>query len=980
MAKCKPLPHFPTSSLAHFPLSSMNIRKALPTYILLFFIPAVFGLFLYLRILHIDKAHEIEDIKFKLSEEAVDFIAQANPVDYFQPHFQKLAEQLFPYIEGRVSNNGQMLTNQDVSNAIASLSQQLQENVRCALFNGDGELLNPQDLLDYEVRFYSFAWKAIHRFPDGDYVGRRADQALILGRDFNNEQMQGFSERCLPTSSLGKNGVFYFKDANTRTNGIIIFVEYKHTNLELIQAKIKDCATNERPIILYDRENQKRLTDTFGYNEYTYEQTNTEEFIEGFLSENLVWKGFKSDDYKLLFGEKLKNSAQSASNIYIGIFVFIIVLTLATVFFFKNISVAQGMHISIRYKLIFIFIIAVYMPTLGIWVLSKTSLHDHRLAIENEVKKGMLDILSKLDQEYDNSLKEAHNCFLEFDKYVKSFKGKAAPNEVEIEAKLKEIVGKERIITDVFNWVDARAIDLKLIYTTSNSESQNRLEKIGRYLSAICVQKYLPDRFTRAGVKLNQSDILVGNLMENPIVGFSSVFERPREYTYQAFEGSSIYWWWDFIPDDDNPFALFIANSAGRYLSRTYFKSQLKKRFTFENTNLQIADFYYTGQEFIPDTVWKYPDVMDLINASAISKTVETQTVNYENNQYLCLCYPGSKMQENYLLCMYPTTEIDYKIEKVRSTIYTVMILLLVISILTGLLLSKTFITPVNELDRGLNALRKRETETKININSKDELGQLGTAFNQMMADIKDMLLAGAIQQCLIPTGKYKLEGYDCQVYNQMATDVGGDYADIFQLPNDRVLIVIGDVTGHGVSSALLTAMVKASVFRFAQKDTPLTEIATKTSNMIFDLLNKQKLMTFSAVTLDTNTGEMAICNAGHPLPMIHTTKGKLRTPTQNALPLGVSKKRCRYKSESEVLNPGETLLLYTDGFPEAENANGEEYTYEKFQEFVTNQEITNAENFKNQLVEEFKKHHGDAELADDVTFIILRRLRSESL
>ena len=66
--------------------------------------------------------------------------------------------------------------------------------------------------------------------------------------------------------------------------------------------------------------------------------------------------------------------------------------------------------------------------------------------------------------------------------------------------------------------------------------------------------------------------------------------------------------------------------------------------------------------------------------------------------------------------------------------------ILLVISIFTALLLAKTFIIPVNELDKGLIALRKRDTETRINIENNDELGQLGTAFNQMMAEIKDML------------------------------------------------------------------------------------------------------------------------------------------------------------------------------------------------------------------------------------------------
>ena len=303
------------------------------------------------------------------------------------------------------------------------------------------------------------------------------------------------------------------------------------------------------------------------------------------------------------------------------------------------------------------------------------------------------------------------------------------------------------------------------------------------------------------------------------------------------------------------------------------------------------------------------------------------------------------------------------------------MILLLIISVFTGLLLSKTFIAPVKELNKGLEALKKRETDTKIQIENKDELGHLGNAFNQMMEEIKDMLLAGAVQQCLIPTGKYKIEGYDCIVYNQMATDVGGDYADIFDLPENRILIVIGDVTGHGVSSSLLTAMVKASVFRFANKNASLNEIVTKTSNMICDLLKKKKLMTFCAIILDKNTGEMAICNAGHPYPMIKAKEnGVLRTPCKTSLPMGLSKKRCKYTSESEVLNPGETLFLYTDGFPEADNDKGEEYGYNKFTELIRNYNMNSSEELKNYLLEVLKQYHGERELADDVTFIILKR------
>ncbi|MBR4329622.1 MAG: SpoIIE family protein phosphatase, partial [Candidatus Riflebacteria bacterium] len=659
-----------------------------------------------------------------------------------------------------------------------------------------------------------------------------------------------------------------------------------------------------------------------------------------------------------------------------AIVVALIILIISSVFFFKNISNKEGMYISIRYKLIYLFALAVYMPTLSLWVLSYTSLNDYRIAIENNIKKEMQDILNNIDLGFLKTKEDIKNSFLELDSYLRGFSGKAPPTADDVYWRLKKIVGGDNVrLNKRFNWIDVRNIDQTQIYTTNSEESNERIGKICRVISILCLERYCPERLTYANVKPNQSDILVGNLFENPVVGLSSVIERPHQLVYQNIDGEGAYWWWNYFTDKNNPVAFYIGNAHGRFVVVDYFKTLLKNRYTIGNTQLRIVNMHFGTQKFVPEDAEKNPDLLKLINVANLNMTVESSTVDYNNSKYLCLCMPGSNLKECFSLCMYPISEIDYQIDKVRSAIRTTMILMIIISVFTGLLLAKNFITPVNELNRGLEALRKRDTSTTINIENQDELGNLGNAFNQMMSDIKDMLLAGAVQQCLIPSGKYKMEGYDCLVYNQMAADVGGDYADIFELPNDRYLIVIGDVTGHGVSSSLLTAMVKASIFRFANKDTPLNEIATNTSNMVFDLLEKRKLMTFCAITLDKHTGELAICNAGHPYPIIKAKEtGVIRKPTKTSLPLGVSKKRCRYTSEPEVLNPEETLFIYTDGFPEAENDKGEEFTYEKFEELISNSVINSAEEFKDQLLTVFKQHHGEKELADDVTFIILRR------
>ena len=119
----------------------------------------------------------------------------------------------------------------------------------------------------------------------------------------------------------------------------------------------------------------------------------TDKFINGFVEDDMVWKGFNADDYKLLAGQRIENPNKYKDSFNKAILIFLLTITIATIFFFKNIANIGGMHISIRYKLVFIFALAVYMPALSLWVLSYTSIHDRRTAIENDTKKGMLEVL-----------------------------------------------------------------------------------------------------------------------------------------------------------------------------------------------------------------------------------------------------------------------------------------------------------------------------------------------------------------------------------------------------------------------------------------------------------------------------------------------------------------------------------------------------------------------------------------------------------
>lgn len=948
-----------------------SYNKVLPSYLLLIFMPCLFGLLFYYFILCIDKNHEIDNIKSHLSEKASDFMAKSTAVDYFKPHFDNLYKNILPIIAYRKRYPKYQ---EDITKVISSFNNNLNEDLRCAVFDRNCNLLNPNNLYDYESRFFTYAWKKIHRITNTNYEKKSEDQYQIIGRDFNDELLTDRSEACIPVSSLGKSGVLYFKNANFGTNGILVYVVYKKTNIELIEARIKDFATKENPILLFDIKNEKCRTPEFNFYNLPYSKTETDEFIKGYIEDNKVWKGFITEDYKLLFGQPL-NRNKYFKKFLIAIVIDFLIFIIASAFFFKNLSNNRGIFISIRYKLVFIFALAIYLPTIFLWTLSYISLDDYRLAIENKTQKSILDILNKIDLGYKKNEENIKNMYLELDNYLKNFIVKKEPTSSEVKQKLQEIVGLNNSLNETFNWIDIRNIAQKQIYTSHDKKDHDKFTQMSRVISLLCLEKYCPERLHYAGIKPNKTDIFVGNILENPIVGFSSLFQRPRELVSLNFEGVEIYWWWNYFSDPSNPVAFYMCNASTKFVNIKYLNSIKTNRYTLDNVNLKIISYIYESQSFIPEISNNKKELLDIINVSHINNKVESAQMNYDGKRDLVLCVPGSHLKECYLLGLYPISYIDNKINDLRSDIYTLIIILLIVSVLTGSLLARSFILPVNELNKGLKALTNRETEITVSIENRDELGDLGNAFNQMMIEIKDLLLAGAVQQCLIPTGKYKIEGYECFVYNRMADDLGGDYADIFELPEDKLLIVIGDVTGHGISSSLLTTMVKASIFRFAQKNLILDELITKISDMIYELLKKKKLMTFTAISLDKATGEINICNAGHPFPIIkEKTPGKYRIPTQTSLPMGASKRRCKYTLEKEILNPEETLIMYTDGFPEAENTEGKEYGYERFKDFVSKTKINSAEDLKNQLLEEFGRYHGEASLTDDLTFIVLRR------
>jgi serine phosphatase RsbU (regulator of sigma subunit) len=191
----------------------------------------------------------------------------------------------------------------------------------------------------------------------------------------------------------------------------------------------------------------------------------------------------------------------------------------------------------------------------------------------------------------------------------------------------------------------------------------------------------------------------------------------------------------------------------------------------------------------------------------------------------------------------------------------------------------------------------------------------------------RDLELAHKVQRGLLPAAPPQLPGYYFFDFYEPANQVGGDYYDYIELPNRRLAVVLGDVSGKGVSAALLMAKLSGEV-RYCLASEPSPAAAVSRINASFSGSGWQdRFVTFVLALLDVEKNELTLVNAGHMPPLLRYGRGKVEPigADQAGLPLGVDA-TFQYEQYTRSLMPGDFLTLFTDGISEAMNGAGELY------------------------------------------------------
>jgi len=235
----------------------------------------------------------------------------------------------------------------------------------------------------------------------------------------------------------------------------------------------------------------------------------------------------------------------------------------------------------------------------------------------------------------------------------------------------------------------------------------------------------------------------------------------------------------------------------------------------------------------------------------------------------------------------------------------------------------------------------------------------------------QELRVARVIQETLLPKELPELAGLQVSAHWQPAREVSGDFYDFLEFPDGRLGVVIADVTDKGVPAALVMATTRTIIRATAERIVSPGEVLQRTNDLLNPDIPRNMFVTCLYIVIDPSTGKLWFANAGHNLPYKSTGNGMIELRA-TGMPLGLLP-GMKYEEKEAILEPGESLLLYSDGLVEAHNPNGDMYGFPRLKQFVVEHPV--YVDTIGLLVNDLVSFTGPTwEQEDDVTLVLINR------
>ncbi|WP_031484261.1 SpoIIE family protein phosphatase [Maridesulfovibrio frigidus] len=321
--------------------------------------------------------------------------------------------------------------------------------------------------------------------------------------------------------------------------------------------------------------------------------------------------------------------------------------------------------------------------------------------------------------------------------------------------------------------------------------------------------------------------------------------------------------------------------------------------------------------------------------------------------------------------------------EQLKGLVYILVCVVLLVTLL-AFFMSRRFTESILILAKGVKRISTGDFAAHVEVKTTDEVGELADNFNKMVPSLREHIeiksaidVAMEVQTNLLPQKSPVIDLFDIHGESRYCDELGGDYFDYIKTygDNDRICFAVGDVSGHGIQSAMLMGSARGYLRARMINDGELGKIMTDVNRLIAsDTYKTGQFMTMMMVELDPHTKRLRWVRAGHePALIFDPLTGDFIELVGDGLALGIMDESCYFVSQYDDFGAGQILILGTDGIWEASNEDGEFFGKQRLKEVIAIGKDKPAVEIVNSVLDAVQRFTGKKPQEDDLTIVVIK-------
>jgi len=314
------------------------------------------------------------------------------------------------------------------------------------------------------------------------------------------------------------------------------------------------------------------------------------------------------------------------------------------------------------------------------------------------------------------------------------------------------------------------------------------------------------------------------------------------------------------------------------------------------------------------------------------------------------------------------------------------LILIYMVAVMFAAVLIYSITRAVNRIEKGTKAVERGDFTYRISMRPHNQLGEMAQSFDRMTESIGSLLtnvaekerlqseieIAATIQRNLLPKEGPLFRGVSFSAHFEPTTSIGGDYYDVFNLDKTRLAVAIGDVSGHGLSTGLVMAMVKAAMTTLVEEGADEVSLFRRLNELVYRSTERRAFMTLAFTIFDLGRGTIRHTNAGHLYPYLLRVGQPPAGIEVPSLPLGVRSQIMTHTAEVE-LHEGDAIVYLSDGIVEAQNESGDPFGFDQLEYLLATADDRSPNAIRDRILDAVARHSGTRPADDDRTVMVLR-------